>query len=107
MVTRSTPPCCSMMKSFMRRVIAHRIGAEISPPWPRAAGRHRAVPRHNDFSNRPERKARELQVRPGKRDPDDRDGKEDRGQEMTKRQPPAGEHEPDYVADDSQRSSPD
>ena len=64
--------------------------------------------RGNDrLADRPERDAGEFQVRPGKRKTDDGDGKADRRDEVAEREPPAGQHEPDDVADHAERAGAD
>src|SRR5215510_14275488 len=54
---------------------------------------------HDCSADRPQRDAGKLEMRPGKGEPDDRYRPDDRGDEMAEREPPAGEHEPDDVAD--------
>src|SRR5689334_7155185 len=59
------------------------------------------------LADRPERDAGKLQVRPGERNADERDGKANRGDQMAERQPPAGEHKPDQIAEEAKRSGAD
>src|SRR5580704_12988913 len=54
------------------------------------------------LADRPQRDAGEFQMRPRERDTDEGDGEQKRGDEMAERQPPAGEHEPQYVADEAE-----
>ncbi len=42
-------------------------------------------------------------MRPRERDADDGDREQHCGDEVTERQPPAGEHQPDHVADQAER----
>src|SRR5262249_62362556 len=55
--------------------------------------------RHDRPADRPERDAGKLKMRPGKGQPDDRYRPDDRGDEVAEREPPAGEHKPDDIAD--------
>ena len=66
-----------------------------------------ALRRHDHLADRPERDAGELEVRPGEGDADDGDCEHQRRQEMAEREPPAGEHEPDDVADHPERAGAD
>src|ERR1700761_8097747 len=60
--------------------------------------------RNDGLADRPKRDAGELQMRPGKGKADDRDRPQHRGDEMAEREPPAGEDEPDQVADDAEQT---
>src|SRR5690349_3375562 len=46
--------------------------------------------RHDHLADRPQRDAGKLEVSPGERDPDDRHGQNNRGDEVAEREPPAG-----------------
>src|SRR4051812_8714547 len=63
--------------------------------------------RHDYLADRPQRDAGELEMRPGKGNADDRHRKNDGGDEMAERKPPAGEDEPDNVADHAKRPGAD
>src|SRR5262249_26266671 len=71
---------------------------------PRAVAERRLVDRHDGAADRPEREPRQLEMRPGERDADDRDRQHDGEHEMAERQPPARENEPDDVADGPERA---
>src|SRR5262249_30236421 len=62
---------------------------------------------HDDLADRPEREPGKLQVRPGERNADDGDGEQDGDEDMAERQPPAGQHQPDDIADDAERPGAD
>src|SRR5580700_2430264 len=59
------------------------------------------------FADRPQRDAGKFQMRPGERNADDGDGEQDGGEEMAERQPPAGEHQPDDIAQKAERPGAD
>src|SRR5712691_13128287 len=65
------------------------------------------VGRHDHPADRPERQARELEVRPGERDADDGDGQENGDDEMAEGQPPAGQDQPYDISDNAERSGAD
>jgi hypothetical protein len=67
----------------------------------------RVVCIHDHLADRPQRDAGELQVRPGERNADESDGEADRSDKMPERQPPAGEHEPDQIAEEAERAGAD
>src|SRR5262245_37848327 len=54
------------------------------------------------LAERHERGAGQLEARNSERDPDQRDAEEDSGDQVTQRQPPAGEDEPENVPDHRQ-----
>src|SRR6516164_8430276 len=68
----------------------------------RMAERHR-IGGDDLLADRPQRDPGKLQMRPGKGNADDSHREYDRGDEMAERQPPAGEHEPDDVAEEPER----
>jgi hypothetical protein len=60
----------------------------------------RRVLRRNDrLPDRPQRQPGKLQVRPGEWDAHDGHSKQDRRDQVTKRQPPSGQQQPHNVAD--------
>jgi len=63
----------------------------------------RVVRGHDDSPERDERDRDQLQAGPGERDPDDRDRRRDGRGEVREREPPAGEDDPDDVADRGRR----
>src|SRR6516165_5617927 len=69
----------------------------------RMAERHR-IGGDDLLADRPQRDPGKLQMRPGKGNADDSHREYDRGDEMAERQPPAGEHEPDDIAEEPERS---
>ncbi len=46
-------------------------------------------------------------MRPGERDADNGDGEQHGRDEMTKREPPAGQHQPDDIAEEPERTGAD
>src|SRR6266702_4162745 len=66
-----------------------------------------ALGRYDHLSDRPERDARELQMGPCEGDANDGDREDYRGHEVTERQPPAGEQEPDDIAEHPERAGAD
>src|ERR1700761_133405 len=60
--------------------------------------------RHDGLADRPERDAGKLQMRPRKGKADDGDRHQHGGDDMAEREPPAGEDEPDQIADKTKRA---
>src|ERR1700726_822722 len=60
--------------------------------------------RHHHLTDRPQREPGELEMRPRERDANDRDGEEKRGDDMSEREPPTGEDQPDEIADHAERA---
>src|SRR5712691_5016214 len=58
------------------------VCAARSASAPIRISERRLLDRHDDFTDRPERKPSELQVRPGERDSDDRHGEHDRDEKV-------------------------
>ena len=66
-------------------------------------GHARLVLRHDHLADRPQRNAGQLQVRPGEGNANDGDGQRQRQDQVHQRQPPAGQNQPDDVADGAER----
>jgi hypothetical protein len=57
--------------------------------------------------NRPEREAGQLEVGPGEGQSDNGDGQAHSNDDMADGEPPAGEHQPDEIANEAERASPE
>src|SRR3984893_2723626 len=63
--------------------------------------------RHDRLADRPQRQSGKLEMRPREREADDGDGQENRGDDVSEREPPAGENQPNEVADHAERAGAD
>ncbi len=71
--------------------------AQRRPDWS-------GVRRDNDLADRPERDTGKLQVCPGEGQADDCDRPHRRSDNVAKREPPAGKHEPQNIAQEAKRT---
>src|SRR4029077_19622443 len=71
-------------------------------PWRRSP---RLFDAYYVFSDWPERNTGKFEMRPGERNPDDRDSEADRCDEVTERNPPSGEYQTDEIAEKTQRAA--
>ena len=75
--------------------------------WPRNDGSGPQSDRHDLLADRPQSEAREFEMGPGEGDTDDRHRQDQRGDEVAERKPPARQHQPDDVAEETQRAGAD
>jgi hypothetical protein len=59
---------------------------------------------HDGLANGPQRQRRQLEVRPGEGNADNRNGETDRRNHVPEPQPPPGEHEPEHITDRTERT---
>ena len=78
-----------------------------SAPAPVPVSEWPLLGRYNYLSDWPESQSSQFHMRPGKGDADNRHGKHDSRHDVSKREPPARQHQPDQIADQAERPGAD